>query len=121
MAVTEILCSAAKKEKIKRISLPLSPLVFPTWFIDQNVNVVLQNRLVPWLVLAGIDNSIINMVKEIGLGKYLHKIERLGAFKFAKNDSDVSGIVQKALKTRQSITVNVGPNNTHDILDSLKH
>jgi adenylyl- and sulfurtransferase ThiI len=120
-AVTEVLCSVAKKEKIKRISLLLSPLVFPTWFIDQNVNTVFQNRLVPWIALAGVDNSIINTAKEIGLGKYLHKIERLGTLKFAKNDSDVSGIVQRALKTKQTITVNVGPNNTHDILDSLMH
>jgi hypothetical protein len=61
------------------------------------------------------------MAKEIGLGKYLHRIERLGILRFAKNGFDVSDIVQKALKTRQSITVRVGPNNTHDILDSLKH
>ncbi len=121
MAATEILCSVAKKEKIKRISLPLPPLVFPTWFIDQNANIVLQNRLVPWIALAGIDYSIINTAREIGLGKYLHRIEKLGTFKFEKNESGVSGIVQKALKTKQSIIVSVGLNNTHDILDLIKH
>ncbi len=120
-AATEILCAVAKKEKIKRVSLPLSPLAFPSWFVDQNANTVLQNKLTPWIVLAGIDNSIINTAKEIGLGKYLHRIERLGTLRFTKNDLDVLGIAQKALKTKQTITVSVGLNNTHEILDSLKH
>jgi adenylyl- and sulfurtransferase ThiI len=119
--ITEILCSVAQKEKIRRISLSLSPLVFPLWFIDQNVDTISKNKLTPWFALAGIDNSIINTAKEIGLGKYLYRIEKLGRLKFAKINSDVSSIVKGALKTRQTITVSVGPNNIHDILDSLKH
>jgi hypothetical protein len=103
------------------VSLPFSPLAFPIWFIEQNLNLVLKNRLVPWIALAGLDNSIITTAKEIGLGKYLHKIERFGTYKFAKNDTSVSDLVAKALKSKQTITVSIGPNNIHDILDSLKH
>ncbi len=121
---TQILCGVAKLEKIKRVSLPLSPLAFPVWFIDENVNVVLQNRCFPWIALSGIDDSIIRTAKDIGLGKHLHKIEKFGKIKFEKTGSDVkiSDIVAKSMKTKKSITVTVGPNNIHDILDSIdKH
>ncbi len=121
---THILCLVAKLEKIKRISLPLSPLAFPLWFIDENVNVVLQNSCLPWIALSGIDDSIIKTAKEIGLGKHLSKIEKFGKIKFKKTGSDAKtfNIATKSMKTRKSVTVRVGPNNIHEILDSIdKH
>ena len=122
--ITQILCRVAKLEKIKRISLPLSPLAFPLWFIDENVNIILQNDCLPWIALAGIDDSIIKTAKEIGLGKHLHKIEKLGKIKFEKTGSDakISDIVAKSMKEKKSVTIKVGLNNIHDILDSIdKH
>jgi len=121
---TQILCLVAKLAKIKRVSLPLSPLAFPLWFIDENVNVVLQNNCLPWITLSGIDDSIIKTAREIGLGKYLHKIEKFGKIKFKKTGSDtrIFDIAAKSMNTRRSVTVRVGPNNIHDILDSIdKH
>lgn len=118
--MTQIQCAVAKKEKIGRISLSLSPLLFPLWFIDQNTDFVLQNKLIPWITLAGIDDSIMTTAKEIGLGKYLQKIDKLSNQKFARSNFDQS-LAKKALATKQTVTVSVGPNNVHDILDSLKH
>lgn len=123
-AITQILCLVAKLEKIKRISLPLSPLVFPLWFIDENANVVLQNNCLPWVALSGIDDSIIKTAKEIGLGKYLYKIEKFAKIKFEKTTPDAKtfDIVSTSMKVKKSVTVRVGPNNVHDILDSIdKH
>ncbi|MGQ0772456.1 MAG: thiamine biosynthesis protein [Nitrososphaerota archaeon] len=117
---TQIACFVAKINKIQRVSLPLSPLVFPVWFIEQNIQIVLKNKLLPWISLSGIDDGIINSAKEIGLGKYLHRIERLGLIRLVKGDSNVSD-VSKAIKSRQTVTVKTGPNNIHDILDALKH
>ncbi len=122
--ITQILCRVAKLEKIKRISLPLSPLVFPLWFIDENVNIVLRSDCLPWIALAGIDDSIIKTAKEIGLGKHLHKIEKFGKIKFEKTSPDAKtlDIVAKSMKEKKSVTIKVGPNNIHDILDSIgKH
>jgi hypothetical protein len=120
-AITEILCTVAKRERIQVVSLPLSPLAFPFWFIEQNASIVLKNHLTPWICLAGVDSTIFNTAKEIGLGKHLSKIEWYGHGKFTKNESSVSDIVKNALKTKQNITVKIGPNNIHDILDSLEH
>lgn len=118
---TWVLCSVAMEQEISRVGLALSPLVYPVWFIDENADIILKSKLTPWPVLAGLDEQIIRTAKEIGLGKYLHKIEKLGAYKFSKEKSDVSRIVKESLGTRQKITVNVGPNNVHEILDMLKH
>jgi hypothetical protein len=119
--VTGVLCSVAMEQKISKVGLALSPLVYPAWFIDENVDVIVKSNLSSWLLLAGLDEQIIRTAKEIGLGKHLHKIEKLGAYKFSKEKSDVSGIVKQSLGTRQKITVKVGPNNVHEILDLLKH
>ena len=122
--VTQILCLVAKLEKIKRISLPLSPLAFPLWFIDENVSVVFQNSCLPWIALSGIDDSIIKTAKEIGLGKYLPKIEKFGKIKFEKTNPDTKtfDIAANSMNMKKSVTVRIGPNNIHDILDSIdKH
>lgn len=121
LVATEISCRTAKKLKIPRVCIGLSPLAHPVWFIDQNVSLVTKSRLAPWVPLAGLDDEIIRTAKEMGLGKYLHKIERLGSLKFAKNVPGISDMLRQAESTRQIVTVKVGPNNVHDILDALKH
>jgi hypothetical protein len=121
LTVTGVLCQLAKKHKIQRVCLSLSPLVFPMWLIEQNLDVATKSKIIPWISLAGMDQALIDTAKEIGLGKYLSKIDRLGSLKFAQSKDNISGMVQKALKSHQSVTVKIGPNNTHDILDSIKH
>jgi adenylyl- and sulfurtransferase ThiI len=120
-AASEIACFVAKQYKIRRVSLSLSPLAFPIWLIEENLQTITKNKLVPWIPLAGIGDEILSTAKEIGLGKYLHRIERLGLARFVKSDLDASKIVSEAIKSRQTITVKLGPNNIHDILDALKH
>lgn len=121
MATSEIACFVAKQQKIHRVSLPLSPFAFPIWFIEENMRIVTKNKLVPWIPLAGIGDEILLTAKEIGLGKYLHRIERLGLAKFVKSDLDASKMVSEAIRSRQTIVVKLGPNNIHDIIDALKH
>jgi adenylyl- and sulfurtransferase ThiI len=120
-AATEIACLVAKRNKIQRVTIPLSPLLFPVWFIEQNAQIIAKNKLVSWIALCGIDNETINTAKEMGLGKYLHRIERLALSRLTRENLDSSAVVAKALKSKQTITVKVGPNNIHDILDALKH
>jgi len=121
LVTSGVLCQLAKKQKIQRVCLSLSPLVFPIWLIEQSLDIVTKSKLIPWIALAGLDHAIMDTAKEIGLGKYLSRIEKLGSLRFAKNKDDLSGIIQKAVKSHQSVTVKIGPNNVHDILDSLEH
>ena len=121
--VTQVMLSIASSEKFKRISLSLSSSIFPQSFIDRITKKVYQENILPHISLSGFDEKIIGNAKELGLEKYLTKIEKLGKMKFdsfVNGKKNVHNLVQKALKTKQVVSVTVGPNNVHDILDSLK-
>jgi adenylyl- and sulfurtransferase ThiI len=121
-AVTEIILSAAILNHIKRVSLAVSPLIFPQSFIDKIFSRVYQKNIIPHTPLLGLDENILDCAKEIGLEKYLPRIEQLGKMKFNSGaiGKNAIKIAQQALKTKRVVTVTVGPNNIHDILDSLQ-
>jgi len=113
----------ASSSKIQRISLGISPLIYPVKFIDDIVKRVYQNKLIPWISISGLDGSIFDSAKEVGLRKYLPKLEKLYKMKFNSKiiiQKDLKKIVEKSLKTKNVITISVGPNNVHDILDLLR-
>src|SRR3990172_890257 len=121
--VTELILSIALLNKLKRVSLAVSPLVFPQFFIDRVTSRVYQKNIIPHIPLSGIDENILDCAKEIGLEKYLSRIERLGKMKFNSvigSKNNAQKIVQQILKTKRVVTITVGPNNVHDILDGLE-
>ncbi|HXV65624.1 MAG TPA: thiamine biosynthesis protein [Nitrosopumilaceae archaeon] len=121
--VTELMLLVAITNKVKRISLAVSPLVFPQFFIDKITAKAYKKNILPQIPLSGIDEDILTCTKEIGLEKYLSKIERLGKIKFnsdTKNNNNSQKIAQQILKTKRAITITIGPNNIHDIMDGLE-
>ena len=121
-SVTEILIHIAQINKINKISLALSPLIFPSNFIENSVKRVFRNNFTSLVPLSGLDDRVFEHAKELGLGKYLPKIERLGVMSFSKQYTKVNikKIVENALKKRKNISVVTGPNSVHEILDTLK-
>jgi len=122
-AITQLMISIATREKIGRISLGMSPMIFPTSFCEYNANLVFQNRIIPWFSLSGIDSEIFENAKEIGLEKYISNLEDLCKkhLNYKKKPMpEVSRHAKNALKTLKCITVTVGPKNIYDIIDSLK-
>jgi adenylyl- and sulfurtransferase ThiI len=120
--ITAILVSFAKRISIDRISLAISPLIFPAWFIEYNAMRVFQKGIIPWFPLSGIDNSIFDTANEIGLGKHVSKIENLCKIKFKKTlpKDKINKISQISLRDIKTITITLGSKNIHDIIDSLK-
>ena len=121
--ITEILTVIATKTKIERVSVAISSLIFPAWFIEYNAKVVLKKNLVPWFPLQGIDNSIFENANELGLEKYMSRIQNLCKLKFKSNNiqkDKIHKVSQAAMKTRKTIMVKTGTKNVHDIIDSLK-
>ncbi|MFB5630858.1 MAG: thiamine biosynthesis protein [Nitrosopumilaceae archaeon] len=121
--VTEIMISVNSSNKVNRLSLALSPIIFPQSFIDKITKRISQNNIIPYMSLSGFDENVLNYAKELGLEKYLTRIEKLGKLKFnsvLKEKNNVKELAQKAIKTKRSVRITVGPNNIHDILDSLK-
>lgn len=121
--VTELMLLVTLANKLKRISLAVTPLVFPQFFIDKITAKAHKKNILPQIPLSGIDEDILTCTKEIGLEKYLSKIERLGKMKFksdTKNNNNSQKIAQQMLKTKRVVTITIGPNNIHDIMDGLE-
>ena len=114
-SIIEILLSYSNN----RISLSLSPLIFPANIIDNALNRIFSKKKIPIIPLAGVDNQLFIEAKEIGLERNIKKIEKMinitsnDVPKFSKTD------VELAHKTKKEISVKLGANNVHDILDSL--
>lgn len=121
--ITDILTEIAIREKVQRISVAVSSLIFPSRFVEYNAKVVLKKNLIPWFPLLAIDNSIFENANELGLEKYLPKIQNLCKLKFKDNNiqqDKIHKISQDSIKTRKIITIKTGTKNIHDIIDSIK-
>ena len=121
--VTHILLSVASNTKISRIALAISPIVFSSSFAEYNAKIVLKNNLIPWFPLSGIDSSILENARELGLEKYLVALENLCKSRsHAKTvpKARIQKYVNDALKNLKHISVTRGSKNVYDIIDSLK-
>ena len=118
----EILLKIAVKEKISHIMLSLSPLIFPSTVIKKLQEHAFRLGLTPHIPLSGIESGIFINAKEIGLEKYIPKIEKLLRTKIVdKNTKKVSeNSIRNILKNRRIVTVKLGPNVVHEILESLE-
>ena len=108
------------KESNNRISLSLSPLVFSSEFIDNAQKKVFAKKKIPIIPLAGVDNNLFNEAKEIGLEKRIGKLEKIVISSSDNITTFLKKEVEMSIKTKKVISIKVGPNNVHDILDSLE-
>jgi len=119
-SILEIMLYEAKIKKITHISLALSPLMFSTNFIDFSLKRIFQKDRLPIMALSGVDYKLFEEAKEIGLEKQIPKLEK----SFIINSNKIPNFSDKdidfAIKSKKSVTVKIGPNNVHDILDSLE-
>jgi len=103
-----------------RISLALSPLIFSANFIDNSLNQVFSKKKIPIIPLTGVDSQLFEEAKEIGLERNIKKLEKIVSITSNEIPIYSKTEVASALKTKQMISINLGPNNVHDILDSLE-
>ena len=119
----KILVQIAITNNAKRISLALSPLIYPVDFVESLTKQVYSKNLVPYFPLSGLDDNVFETAKEIGLEKYLSRIEKLGGSNFSnfkQSTKEIEKIVKETIMSKKIILVNVGPNNVHDILDEVR-
>ena len=118
----ELLSIIATSNYIKRISLSLSPLIYPIDFLENVMRRVYKKKLVPYLPLTGLDSNILVSAQEIGLEKYLPRIKKYGKTKFCNSKKplkEIEKIAERSVMTRKVISIKVGQNNIHDILDKI--
>ena len=117
--ITEISIEICKTEKINHVSLPITPLIFPVKFSDELLHKVFKRSIMPIIPLGGLDEDIFKTARQIGINKFLTDIQRLQKIKLQEKRNDLQKIVQDAVKSKQRISIKIGANNIHDILDSL--
>ncbi len=115
--VTDILIKNAKEKKVSHIASAISPLIFPSDFGERLQKRIFVEGMISHISLSGIDSGILENAKEIGIEKYLGKIDKLASMKFIK--SKIKSVQKKKL-VKKTIKVKLGPNNIHTILDSLE-
>ena len=108
----------------RRISLALSPLLVSAEFTDGMIQLIFKAGKIPVLPLAGVeDTCLFADAKDIGLeGPSVSRLKKAVAItttKFTLEPKDKQ--VQHALKSNKKILITIGPNNVHDILDSLEY
>ncbi|KAF6243583.1 thiamine biosynthesis protein [Nitrosopumilus sp. b1] len=117
--ITQIAIEISKTKKITHVSLPITPLIFPVKFSDELLQKVFKNSIIPITPLSGLDEDILKTARQIGITKFLSNIQRLQKVKLQEKKINVQKIVQDAIKSKQKISIKLGANNIHDILDSL--
>ena len=103
------------------MSLALSPLIYSSDFIDNSLKLVFAKKKIPILPLTGVDMNLFDEAKEIGLERNIKKLEKMVTMTTNEIPSFSKKEVESALKTKKIITIQVGPNNVHDILDSFEN
>ncbi len=119
---TELLSRVANSNNIKRISLSLSPLIYPIDFLENTLTQIYKKKLIPYLPLSGLDDNITSSAKEIGLERYVSNIHKHSKSKFYnsnKSEKEIKKITDVTISTRKTIFINVGPNSLHEILDKI--
>jgi len=118
--VVEVLLHEAKTHQLRYVSLGLSPLVFSQNFIENSMKNVFQNNKLPILPLNGIDTKMFAVAKEIGLEKQIPKMKKVILMSSSEIPKILDKDVQSVVSTKKTVNVQIGPNNVHDILDSLE-
>ncbi|MDA0756500.1 MAG: thiamine biosynthesis protein [Crenarchaeota archaeon] len=115
--ITNILIKSAKEKKISHISLATSPLIYPSRYVETLQKRIFSEGIIPHIPLSGIDSEIIKNAKEIGMEKYISKIEKFLKINFTEFKQKPNKNEKTVMKL---IKIKLGPNNVHTILDSLE-
>ena len=120
---SKILIKIAATSGIKRISLGTSTLIHPIDFSESLSKQISDKNLIPYFPLSGLDDNVFESAREIGLEKYLNSIKKLGSTKFHHSKQPakkIEKIVDDTIMTKKTVSVNVGLNNVHEILDEIR-
>ena len=120
---SKILLQTASRNRIQRISLSTSPLIYPIDFSERLTKQAFSKNLIPYFPLSGLDDNVFESAKEIGLEKYLSNIKKLGNMKFHNSKQPtkiIEKIVNESITNKKTVAVNIGPNNVHEILDEIR-
>ena len=118
----EILSKVALREKIPFVGLAISSLIFPSTLIKKLKMKIFDSGLVPHISLSGIGLEMFENAREVGLEKYIGKIEKVIQTKIVeKHGKKLSNKdIDTIMKSKKIVSVKLGPNIIHEMLDALE-
>ena len=122
LIITEVLSKIALKEKISFVGLSTSSLIFPATLIKKLKMKIFEFGLTPYISLSGVGLEIFENAREVGLEKYITKIEKMARRKVVEKNSKNPSTkdTENIIKSKKTVKVKLGPNIIHEILDALE-
>lgn len=108
-----------------RLIIPLSTAIHPTWFVEATMKQIVFAGKTPWLPLMFLTDSIYHNAKDTGLEDKTTSIDTLikdMAFKkeeYEKYENNIVALSKTAIENMKTISLKIGPNYLHDIIDSI--
>lgn len=112
-----LLINRAKKNKFLYISIPINPMVFGEGFLIYSIKEATKNKLIVYDSLGTLD--VAQDAKRLGIENFEFLLEKASKRKSSEKTSKYTSDIAKSLPNLEKITIIPGPNNLHEILDSL--
>jgi hypothetical protein len=109
----------------KRLVVPLSAAIHPSWFVEEITEKIVHTGKISWMPLMLLTTGIYHEAIAMGLK---HKIMLINALinnmtftklEFKKYQNVVDTLSNVAIKNMKTISLNIGPNYLHNIIDSV--
>lgn len=115
---TKLAVREAALHDIPYVSLPVSRMLFPGGATDELARLVSSAGRIPLVTLPADDSRLLHILGELNLSAKYPRIRSLISKKHALDQESDGG--DRAPADRQVISIRTGPNNLHDMLDSLR-
>jgi hypothetical protein len=108
-----------------RIVVPLSASIHPPWFVEAVMKKILYAGKASWMPLVLLTTGIYHEAISMGLKDKIILIDTLindmtfTKLEYKKYESMIDTLSKVAIKNMKTISLNVGPNYIHDIIDSV--
>jgi hypothetical protein len=109
----------------KGLVIPLSAAIHPPWFVEATIKKIGFTGKMPWMPLMLMTDSIYHNAKYVGLEDKISTIEAiirnsvLKKEEYKKYEKKIDILSKAAIKNMKTISLNIGPNYLHDIIDSI--
>ncbi|MFL6394394.1 MAG: hypothetical protein ACJ708_07025 [Nitrososphaeraceae archaeon] len=109
----------------KRIVVPLSAAIHPPWFVEAVMKKIIHAGKASWMPLMLLTTGIYHEAISMGLKDKIILIDLLinnmtfTKLEYKKYESLIDTLSKVAIKNMKTISLNVGPNYLHDIIDSI--
>jgi hypothetical protein len=106
--------------------MPLNAAIHPLWFVESTMRKIVSTGKMLWMPLMLLTDSMCYDAKNVGLEDKITSINNLVTKKmmFKKNEYEryertIDILSKAAVKNMKTISLKVGPNYLHDIIDSI--